>query len=276
MVPAFDVGPQSSFVAYYASAEMGCFLSLGWSLPANVLDLYVEFRNATNGVPPACGSGLLGAMAYFGLSAIDAVEKEEMRELAIRGTPFSESERTSLLNYCETDVDALEKLLPRMNPQIDIDRALLRGRFMKAVARIEHEGVPIDGAALTALKANWSSIQDKLITRIDAQYGIYDGRTFKTVRFEQWLHRNSIPWPLLPTGKLDLSDDAFKERAEAFPLVAALREPANHSAACGSTSPPSGATAATDVCCRPSAPRRGATSRAIRISSSAPRRGCGD
>ena len=95
---------------------------------------------------------------------------------------------------------------------------------MKAVARIEHEGVPIDGAALTALKANWSSIQDKLITRIDAQYGIYDGRTFKTVRFEQWLHRNSIPWPLLPTGKLDLSDDAFKERAKAFPLVAALRE----------------------------------------------------
>ena len=51
-------------------------------------------------------------MAYFGLSAIDAVEKEEMRELAIRGTPFSESERTSLLNYSETDVDALEKLLP--------------------------------------------------------------------------------------------------------------------------------------------------------------------
>src|SRR5438094_5335858 len=32
------------FVAYYASAELGCHLALGWSPPANVLDLYVEFR----------------------------------------------------------------------------------------------------------------------------------------------------------------------------------------------------------------------------------------
>lgn len=224
VVPPFDVGPKSLFVAYYASAEMGCFLSLGWPLPENVLDLYVEFRNTTNGVPPACGCGLLGALAHFGLPAINAVEKEEMRDLAKRATTFSENERTALLDYCATDVDALQALLPKMNPYLDIERALLRGRFMKAVGRIEHEGVPIDGAALAALKANWSSIQDKLIAKIDADYGIYQGRTFKTVRFEEWLRRNSVPWPLLPTGKLDLSDDAFKEMAKAFPLVAPLRE----------------------------------------------------
>ena len=31
----------------YASAELGCHLALGWPLPDNVLDLYVEFRNLT-------------------------------------------------------------------------------------------------------------------------------------------------------------------------------------------------------------------------------------
>ncbi len=37
------------FVAYYASAELGCHLALGWPTPTRVLDLYVEFRRHTNG-----------------------------------------------------------------------------------------------------------------------------------------------------------------------------------------------------------------------------------
>ena len=31
--PPFDVGDDALFVAYMASAEMGCFLQLGWPLP---------------------------------------------------------------------------------------------------------------------------------------------------------------------------------------------------------------------------------------------------
>src|SRR5215813_5566500 len=42
--PPFAVGPDSLFVAFFASAEMGCFLQLGWPLPARLLDLYVEFK----------------------------------------------------------------------------------------------------------------------------------------------------------------------------------------------------------------------------------------
>src|SRR5215204_5919347 len=48
--PPFDCGPDSLFVAYYASAELGCFLALSWPMPANILDLYVEHRCATNGL----------------------------------------------------------------------------------------------------------------------------------------------------------------------------------------------------------------------------------
>ena len=50
--PPFDVRQGVLFVAYYASAELGCFLSLGWSLPVRILDLFTEFRNLTNGSPP--------------------------------------------------------------------------------------------------------------------------------------------------------------------------------------------------------------------------------
>jgi DNA polymerase I len=59
--PPFDVGPDAVFVAYMASAEMGCFQQLGWPMPANVLDLFVEFRSETNGFTLPHGRGLLGA-----------------------------------------------------------------------------------------------------------------------------------------------------------------------------------------------------------------------
>ena len=63
----FDTGPEALVVAYLASAELGCFLELGWSMPANVLDLYVEHRVATNGLPtPSCGNGLVGVLPHGG------------------------------------------------------------------------------------------------------------------------------------------------------------------------------------------------------------------
>jgi DNA polymerase-1 len=36
--------------------------------------------------------------------------------------------------------------------------------------------------------------------------------------------RNNIPWPRLDSGRLDLSDDTFREMARAYPAVAPLRE----------------------------------------------------
>src|SRR5262245_9213945 len=91
--PPFPVGPDSLFVAYYASAELGCFLALNWPMPARTLDLFAEFRCLTSGLPVPCGNGLLGALAYFGFDGLAAAEKESMRLLAMRGGPYTEAER---------------------------------------------------------------------------------------------------------------------------------------------------------------------------------------
>src|SRR5262249_45815344 len=74
--PPFLIGPDSLFVAFYASAELGCFRALGWPKPHNILDLFVEFRNRTNGLTTPAGAGLIGALTYFGLDNIGAIEKE--------------------------------------------------------------------------------------------------------------------------------------------------------------------------------------------------------
>lgn len=222
--PPYPVSHRALFVAYYASAELSCHLELGWTLPEWVLDLYTEFRNLTNGLDTPSGRGLLGALVYFGLDAIGVVEKDSMRQLAIRGGPYSTDERQALLAYCESDVVALQKLFEQMLPKLDLPRALLRGRYMKAAARIEHAGVPIDVASLAKLRDRWEPVQDRLITSVDREYGVFDGRTFKSDKFADYLIRHNIPWPRLDSGNLALDDDNFKDMANVYPRLQPLRQ----------------------------------------------------
>jgi DNA polymerase I len=222
--PPYSTASDVLFIAYYASAELGCHLALGWPLPERVLDLFTEFRNRTNGVPLGNGAGLLGALSHFGIDGIGTVEKDDMRNLVLRGGPWSEHEQEQILDYCESDVAALTRLLPVMLPTIDLPRALLRGRYMAAAARMERNGVPIDVATFERLKERWESIQDQLIAEIDTNYGVFDGRTFKADRFSVWLAKADIPWPRLESGRLDLSDDAFREMARGYLMIAPLRE----------------------------------------------------
>jgi len=121
-------------------------------MPEGILDLFTEFRALTNGLPTVAGSSLLGALTHFGLDNIGAIEKEDMRELVLGGGPWSEQEQADILDYCESDVDALKRLLPAMLPTIDLPRALLRGRYMAAAANMEHNGVPIDMMMLDRLR----------------------------------------------------------------------------------------------------------------------------
>jgi DNA polymerase I len=223
-LPPYSIRADSLFIAYYASAELGCHCSLGWPMPARVLDLFVEFRSLTNGRDTPAGNSLLGALTYYGLDNIGAAEKEEMRELILRGDPWTRNEQRAILDYCESDVRALARLLPRMLPQIDLPRALYRGRYMAAAALMEFTGTPIDTELLARLRANWTSIQDCLIAVIDADYHIYDGRTFKLDRFEKWLVAQQISWPLLESGQLDLSRSTFRDMAKIHPAIEPLHE----------------------------------------------------
>jgi hypothetical protein len=179
-VPPFPVGPETLFIAYYASAELGCFRALNWPMPTNVLDLFIEFRNRTNGLTTPAGSGLVGALTYFG-----------------------------------------------------IDHAGPHRSATRVTARSVHEGGGGDGMERHAdrhgdvcalLREYWTDIQDELIRKIDVDYGVFDGRSFRADRWAEYLNRNGIPWPRLESGRLDLSDDAFRQMAKASPAVSPMRE----------------------------------------------------
>src|SRR5262249_31111674 len=71
----------------------------------------------------------------------------------------------------------------------------------------------------------WEGIKVGLVARIDADYGVYEGQSFREDRFAAYLAREGIPWPRLDTGRLDLKDDSFREMARAYPQqIGPLRE----------------------------------------------------
>jgi len=215
--PPYPTGDDVLVVAYYASAEWSCHLALGWPMPARIIDLYAEFANLTSGKRPSTGRGLLGALTYHGLPALDAVEKAPMRDLAIRGGPFSAAERIALVEYCRADVDSLARLLSTMIEKIDVPRALLRGRYTVAVARMESQGIPLDADTLMRLQNSWQAIKSQLIFAIDKAYGVFipvRGELDPTTRFGSAIIESAKEY--------DLDPDALAEAAEA--IVRAERE----------------------------------------------------
>jgi DNA polymerase I-like protein with 3'-5' exonuclease and polymerase domains len=225
LFPPYRMDRDCLFVSYNAAAELSCHLSLTWPLPRSILDLSAEFRCQTNGHVLPDGVGLLGAMSYFGLNSISVVDKEEMRDLAMRGGPYSEQERKDLIAYCETDVVALPKLLGRMWDKSNLPQALHRGRYMRALAITEFNGAPIDTDTLRLIRTNWQSIKLDLVADVDRKFGVYDDTTFKQDQFAALLLRLNIRnWPLTKTGKLSTSDKVFKKMADAYPVLQPLKE----------------------------------------------------
>ncbi len=217
----FETGSDSLLVAFAAQAELSCFQVSSWPQPENIVDQYAEFRVQTNGSRQ--NASLLNALSFHNLPHMDASLKNLMREKILSGC-WSHEEITQILEYCEMDVDASAALLSVTASSIDWPRALIRGKYCSAVAAMEHHGVPIDVDRLYQLRSQWPQVRMDLIAEVDANYGVYDGDTFKRDRFSRWLHHRGIPWPRLDSGLLDLSDEVFKLQEQAWPLIAPLRE----------------------------------------------------
>jgi hypothetical protein len=171
--PPYPTTPEALCLGYYSSAEWGCHLALGWSLPSRVIDLYAEFRHLAAGRAVPCGYSLLGALTAFGLPTIGAEDKTSMRQLALRGGPYSSGERAALLDYCASDVDALVRLFRALRPHIDVPRAVLRGRFMCAAARIEWVGIPVDAEMLGRVQRSWDRIRRQIAHQINVTHPVF-------------------------------------------------------------------------------------------------------
>ncbi len=223
--PPFPIGPDVLIVGFALSAEWRCFLSLGWPLPMRSLDLFAENRVETNGRGIVDGYKLLGALAHRGLDHMDVAEKRTMRDLVLRGGPWTPEERRAITEYNFEDVEATERLLRAMLPSIDWPRAVhVRGDYVKSVAIMEDNGIPLDAEMHKKIRNRWLEVRGELIRRVDDSYGIFEKGVFKQSRFEAYLERHGIAWPRTPTGLLSADKDVFKRVALRYPMLEPLRD----------------------------------------------------
>lgn len=229
--PPYRTDDKALYVCFVGNAELGCHLALGWPLPANVLDLSPEFRCLVNGRTAPEGKGLLGALAYFGLETIGSKRKDDLRRRIMQGWPFTEEEKTEILVYVASDVDAMIQLLPKLLPYIDVPIALYRGAFVATLAQMEHAGVPIDMEIFPQLTdpLAWRFVRDAMVPEIDQQYGVYvrghgGDWHFNMEKFAAYLERSDITWPVTERGTLSTKRKTFEDMSKGHPQLENLRQ----------------------------------------------------
>ena len=118
----------------------------------------------------------------------------------------------------------MSALVSAMAPDIDPYPALYRGAYSVCLAEIEDRGVPIDKKNLGKIRKAWPELLKKLTVEVDREYGCFKGSVFKQNLFAEYLICNQIEWPRTVTGKLDLKDDTFKEKAIQYPELENMRQ----------------------------------------------------
>jgi hypothetical protein len=224
---------QALFLSFVFNAEGVSRLSLKWPLPAKVIDLSPLFRCVVNGRIVPQGKGLLGALAYYGIPSVDAIYKEKIRKLIMRGWPFTPDEKAEILKYLMTDVDPLFELLSRLmaEPEFDLGTALHWGEFVAVSAQMEHRGVPLDMEIVPDLldKKVWAYVRDAVVPKINAQYDVYVQDKagewhFNNEKFDALCARLGIDWPRTENGKPNLEQETLKSMCVTFPELESLRQ----------------------------------------------------
>lgn len=228
-------------LVYTATAEMGFYLAMGWTLPLNVLDLWVERRNLTNGLLDGnfelIDTSLVGTCADYGLVHTATERKEAMRSRILQGFPFREDEMKEILAYCHDDVRMLAALAEAMLLQVEsVSQAIHRGRCLKAVACMEFNGNPVNVERFTRVKRHWPKMRAILVTDLEDayHYGCYSVDKKGEVHLSQkgfaaMLEREGFAdeWPLRTeiTGQYSMDDDeCMKPMALKHEYLRPLRE----------------------------------------------------
>jgi hypothetical protein len=240
--------PDALYLTFMAAAEWSFFLAVGWTLPRNCVDFYIEFKNQISGLMPPprfCQpkqrdkwrSSLLSVVQWCGLTARDPREKEAVRAVILRGHPFSREERELILDYCRDDVVDTLRIAKVMLPAIgNLPQAIFRGHFMRAVAKISRDGIPVDAALYGDLLEHRNALKTEIVSPlVGTAMNIYDDGVMRYSKLEELVHslrlENDWPKPKRKRSKKRMETETsrphsrrvFSTEADSFEAMAALR-----------------------------------------------------
>ncbi len=239
--PIYTFGPDDLVVAYAAESAGKFIRMMNWHMPKQCLDLHPLFRCSTNRFDaPDSENNLLSALIHFNLPGMASVENPNMQNLARRGGTYTEEEMSELVKDCMTNVNALEMLFPKLCNSVALPQAQIMASYsMTAVSAMELAGIPIHQALLDSIISSKDDILRRLITQVDADFGVFSGRNVDEQKFRAFIERERMSWSRTPSGRLRLDNDAFKTGAKFYPKVVPLAEVVKTIGAFGSIRPQS-------------------------------------
>ena len=182
----FSIGAETLVVCYNAGAEAGFLHALGLGMPVCWLDLMAESRVMRNvclrkGLVPAFEKrhpeilapnrdiSLLRTAALFGVDDGNADAKEDagchsQSEVEGSGTRPCGSRYESIAS----DVRLTARLFTKMEPHIDLQAALIRGRYAAEHGRMEQRGMPVDVETFIRLQREHGRILQRYQVDVDS------------------------------------------------------------------------------------------------------------
>jgi hypothetical protein len=230
--PLFDIGDDTLIVGYSLWAEMMCFIALGWKFPVYVYDLHTAYLATTNFLLPKLPYGetrkkdfkkLSDACLAYGIDGWGNINKTQMAKDIGEGR-WRLYGKPAVFEYCEEDVkNSAELLRPQLRGSnfsglapVNIPLLLNWSDYSaKVIAQVQTRGMPIDVTMWNLVQENKAAVVRALVRRYDPSQcsadPIYSNQgEFEYARFARWLIEHGIAWPRLPSGQLDLDDDAFR------------------------------------------------------------------
>jgi DNA polymerase I len=243
-----SLDPGALYITFNAAAEWICYLSLGWPLPRNCIDFYIEFQNEVSALKPPAQfrqpkrpdkwkSSLLDVTQWCGFSVRSIAEKKAMRDRILRGHPFSVQERELILKYCRDDVIDTALVAKKMLPCLgNLPHATFRAHFMRPVAKIQRAGIPTDVAMYSKLVQYREPLKVQIISQFTGTaLDIFEGVSMRYNKVEALVHSLGLEsaWPKpkrkrSKNGKQDATCGAhgrkvFSTEVAAFEAMAILR-----------------------------------------------------
>jgi hypothetical protein len=242
----FEMTSDESFVFWAADADVNLFITLGFPIPRNVIDVLVEFRRIHNGLaslPPEEGGNpdiaakkeakaarsrfkkpgpfsLARVARHYGVPIVSDEDKGKFRDLAARiSNEFDPEEQTGMIFYCRGDADATAGVLRAiwadtgLSDPRTFDQALFRGYSMSAYAWTQYLGIPTDLPLYRRFALAVPALCAMLIAEHAAEFDLYEGRHFNHDKFAIWLDDRELltNWPRTSKDKFATSDEAFQQ-----------------------------------------------------------------
>jgi hypothetical protein len=178
---------------------------------------------------------IYGCLRYFDIPTPFSTEyKDKMHEVLKDKTIFNEEQQQQILDYCQSDVDALKVILPLVTKELSTPelwtQALYRGYYNVYDAKIHVQGgLPVN-PMLKGVLNSWDKMKSEVIQAEDTHHLYEQNRdgsySFKDDRFSDWIISAGLSdiWPLTKMGKFSKKDEFFQKMETASKEVTPIHQ----------------------------------------------------